>query len=216
MVTPKLDITLPDTFPDYSSSDYWDSRYEAEGDITYDWLLTYSQLRSVIVPRFPNKQAEILNLGCGNSTLSEELYKEGYHYITSVDFSAVLIERMTEHYQLYEDMEFSVMDVRRLEFPDDCFGLVIDKGTLDCVLCSDNSFNKAIETLTQVHRVLAPGGIFLLVSYGVPDTRVGYLRSRQFTWKVEHQRIAKSPLESFDTLEASPYIFVYICTKPSS
>eukprot|EP00359_Climacostomum_virens_P003416 CAMPEP_0204907420 /NCGR_PEP_ID=MMETSP1397-20131031/6573_1 /ASSEMBLY_ACC=CAM_ASM_000891 /TAXON_ID=49980 /ORGANISM="Climacostomum Climacostomum virens, Strain Stock W-24" /LENGTH=206 /DNA_ID=CAMNT_0052076567 /DNA_START=1 /DNA_END=621 /DNA_ORIENTATION=- len=205
---------MPDTFPDYSSVAYWNSRYEAEGDVSYDWLLSYAQLRSVIVPRLPNKQAEILILGCGNSSLSEELYNEGYLCISNVDFSPVVIQRMSDRYQHFETMEFAVMDAQNLEFPDNCFNLVVDKGTLDCILCNENSFAKALTVLRNVHRVLAPGGIYILVSYGVPDTRVGYLKNRQFSWKVEHARIAKFPLDSFDAMEASPYNFVYVCTKP--
>lgn len=36
----------------------------------------------------------ILNLGCGNSTLSEELYDIGFTNVYNVDISPVVIEQM--------------------------------------------------------------------------------------------------------------------------
>ncbi|KAF9081562.1 hypothetical protein BGX23_000739 [Mortierella sp. AD031] len=38
----------------------------------------------------------ILNLGCGNSDLPLDLYRSGYHFVTSVDFVGSVVERMKE------------------------------------------------------------------------------------------------------------------------
>ena len=35
------------------------------------------------------------------------------------------------------------MDACELEYPENCFDLIIDKGTFDCVLSGDSSFEKA-------------------------------------------------------------------------
>ena len=37
---------------------------------------------------------KILNLGCGNSIICEEMYDEGYHSITSNDYSESCINYM--------------------------------------------------------------------------------------------------------------------------
>ena len=52
-------------------------------------------MRDIILNKLDNdKESEILVIGCGNSELSEMLYREGYHYITNADFSEVVIEEM--------------------------------------------------------------------------------------------------------------------------
>ncbi len=36
----------------------------------------------------------------------------------------------------------------------------------------------------QISRVLKPHGIYIVVSYGQPDTRLGYLENSAYLWKV--------------------------------
>ncbi len=36
----------------------------------------------------------MLNIGCGNSLLSQEMYDDGYNHINNIDFSEVVIEQM--------------------------------------------------------------------------------------------------------------------------
>ena len=38
-----------------------------------------------------NKNALVLNLGCGNSLLSEEMYNDGYKNILNIDLSQSII-----------------------------------------------------------------------------------------------------------------------------
>ncbi len=41
-----------------------------------------------------NTSNVILNVGCGNSRLSEEMFEEGFKNITNVDISAVAVKSM--------------------------------------------------------------------------------------------------------------------------
>jgi len=34
------------------------------------------------------------------------------------------------------------MDACELEYPENCFDLILDKGTFDCVLCGDSYFER--------------------------------------------------------------------------
>ena len=43
------------------------------------------------------KNDKILNIGCGNSRLSEDLSEEGYEDITNIDFSTKAISIMEEN-----------------------------------------------------------------------------------------------------------------------
>ena len=208
------EIQLPETFPDYSSQEYWDLRYSSESETTYDWLVPYSQLRSYILARLDeNLESEILNIGCGNSTLAEELYLDGFKNITNIDFSSALIQNQTKRFQNYEEMDFTLMDATSIEFPNDCFDLILDKCTLDCILCGENAFQRASMMVQSVYRVLKSGGVYILVSYGMPDTRIGYLKHKLLNWHIEQVKIPKVPLDQFSSLELSQFHYVYICTK---
>ncbi|CAG9327893.1 unnamed protein product [Blepharisma stoltei] len=209
------ELDLPDTFPDFSSVEYWDSRYESEINVSYDWLVSFTQLRSIFLSKLhDNFDAEILIVGSGNSHMGEELIKEGYKNITNIDFSPVLVHQMNERTQdLGEEMEYITMDACNITFPVGIFDLIIDKCTLDCILCGDNNFQRASSYLQGVYRCLKPGGSFIVVSYGVPDSRLGYLKNKFLPWGIEQAKITKSSSDSFASFEQARYHYLYICTK---
>jgi len=87
-----------------------------------------------------NKDSKILNVGCGNSRLSEEMFDEGYQNITNIDISQVVIKVMIEKYKdKGPNFKYQYMDVRAMEFENGSFDCVIDKGTLDSILCGESS-----------------------------------------------------------------------------
>ncbi len=53
-----------------------------------------------------NMEAEILVVGSGNSDLSQQLYEEGFHFITNIDFSEEVISDMQERLKACEDMDY--------------------------------------------------------------------------------------------------------------
>ncbi|KAM1650448.1 hypothetical protein ACFXTN_003151 [Malus domestica] len=64
----------PSTALAYLDPKYWDERFSSEEH--YEWLKDYSHFRHLIQSHItPN--SSVLELGCGNSHLSEELYKDG-------------------------------------------------------------------------------------------------------------------------------------------
>ena len=84
---------------------------------------------------------KILNLGCGNSVLAEEMYDEGYHGIWNMDISNVCIQQMTErNKKLRPKLHWKVMDVRDLRYSKEMFDLIIDKSTIDALLCGNFAY----------------------------------------------------------------------------
>ena len=81
----------------YGDPKYWDQRYAKENE-TFEWLETYESLAQLI-KGFVKKQDRIINIGCGNSTIQEEMYDDGYEKIESVDISPVVIEQMWARYK---------------------------------------------------------------------------------------------------------------------
>ena len=86
----------------------------------------------------------MLNVGAGNSRLSEEMFEEGYSSITNVDISNVCVKAMKEKYKEKGDnFKYLLMDVKAMDFPEASFDAVVDKATFDSVLVSVNPFSAA-------------------------------------------------------------------------
>ena len=72
-------------------------------------------------------KAKILQLGCGNSQLTLDMYNNWFEDITCIDIGEVVIKKMSFKYPL----KFVQMDISNLEFGEEKFDLVIEKSTLD-------------------------------------------------------------------------------------
>ena len=110
----------------------------------YDWIADYQAIRQFLTPEFleVGLDARLLIVGCGTSTLSENLYASGFHNIVNVDIDAKQIELMRSVHADKPNMSWIVADLcdARLALPNDgSFDVAIDKGTLDALLCTDQA-----------------------------------------------------------------------------
>ena len=62
------------------------------------------------------KKDKILNVGCGNSRLSEEMDNDGYHNIVNIDSSKVVIENMVEAYKDRPTLVWTVMNCTTMDY----------------------------------------------------------------------------------------------------
>ena len=83
--------SIPERNADYAHNQYWNTRFSQEQQ--YDWLKGYSHFRHLCLPHMQTSD-KILILGCGNSSLTQDLYNDGFCHLTSIDLSDVVIERM--------------------------------------------------------------------------------------------------------------------------
>ena len=60
--------------------------------------------------------------------------------------------------------------------------------------------------ISEVHRVLAPGGVYVAVSYGEPQYRLGYLGRPEYEWSVEVRVV--SAVDAGSSVH-----YVYVCRK---
>ncbi|PWA70980.1 S-adenosyl-L-methionine-dependent methyltransferase [Artemisia annua] len=133
------------------------------------------------------------------------------------------------------------MDVRDMGFfMDDSFDSVIDKGTLDSLMCGLNAPLSASQMLGEVSRILKPGGIYMLITYGDPNARMPHINRPVYNWKIDLYIIPRPGFQRPDGSSSSPnsymspvpttekgllppdYVledpdshFIYICTKRS-
>ncbi|XP_040380230.1 EEF1A lysine methyltransferase 4 isoform X2 [Oryza brachyantha] len=151
---------------DYGAAAYWDARYSSSSSSSggggggvefFEWYQTYEALRPLLRARLPTS-SRVLMLGCGNSLLSEDMVKDGYEEMDARDMSY---------------------------FGDETFDCVLDKGTLDAMMCGDDAPLGASKMLAEVARLLRPGGIYMLITYGTPKERLQLLYQAGFHRKIE-------------------------------
>jgi SAM-dependent methyltransferase len=81
-----------------------------------------------------------------------------------------------------------------LRFDSNKFDIVLDKGCLDCLVCTPADAKETQQfielALSEVARVLAPGGYFVLVSCAVEHKRLDnfFHVTTRFGWKLVAQR----------------------------
>jgi SAM-dependent methyltransferase len=66
---------FPQNLPDYSSSVYWNVRYNEEEDLSFEWYVGYPLLRSIIRKHVPTSEA-VLEVGSGSSQVLQEMAKD--------------------------------------------------------------------------------------------------------------------------------------------
>lgn len=76
----------PEKNVEYLKKEYWDRRFDVEEQ--YDWFKKFEDFSHLVKPHIKEDDS-ILVLGCGNSSLTFELYKLGFRDITSIDLSEV-------------------------------------------------------------------------------------------------------------------------------
>ena len=147
------------------------------------------------------------------------LSEEGYEDITNIDFSHKVISVKEEKYQQkYPKMTFKVMDALNMkEFQTGTFNAVIDKGTLDSILCGENSAKNAKKMISEVFRVLVPGGHYICITFGDPQHRKKHFETQQWGNLAVDKVLKPSPENSSnsnpDENEIKEYHYIYTMTK---
>ena len=155
---------------------------------------------TVTPPTTPTDYASlnVLVIGCGNSELSIQLYQLGFRNILSVDFSPPVIDQMKQRYsetieQSEHKFDFQCMDVRDMKaLKTSAYDLIIDKGTLDSILCGTDSNKHSTQMLTECRRLLTASGILLVITYGAPSNRLSYLQKSRYNWTVNNVNLGKN------------------------
>lgn len=176
----------------------------------FDWYQSYAGLQELLASSVP-KDGRVLMAGCGNSRLSEEMAEDGYANIVNVDISGTVIDLMRERTSDVPQVSFEVMDMCELSYEDESIDAVVDKGTLDSLLCGENSDAQVKAMLDEVARTLKAGGVYFVVSYGWPETRLSYLQNEALPWAVDVHTVQKPEVAT--SKGGSGVHYVYVCRK---
>ncbi|KAG6525016.1 hypothetical protein ZIOFF_014968 [Zingiber officinale] len=129
--------------------------------------------------------------------MSEDMVMDGYVSISNIDISSVVIEMMIKKYEHIPQLECillsvpiisfanMLMDARDMTFfNDESFDCVMDKGTLDSLMCGVDAPLSASRMLEEINRLLRLGGIYMLITYGDPSVRIPYINQPGCNWEI--------------------------------
>ncbi|KAH6560868.1 hypothetical protein BASA50_005779 [Batrachochytrium salamandrivorans] len=182
---------LPENNQLYGEQDYWESRYVSENEsTTFDWFKGFDDLHDTFTLVLDNKSGSILHLGCGNSSLGEDMHHAGWTQIVNVDYSPAVIETMARRCDGLAGLTWQIADIFLLDelYPAGYFDYAIDKGTLDALLTVKHDpwnppkdlCSKIFRYIEQVSKVLKKGGKFLHITFAQPHFRRSFLEIPDF------------------------------------
>ena len=76
--------------------------------------------------------------------------------------------------------------------------------------------------LNEIHRVLSPNGVYICITYGIPDNRISYFGKKEYNWIVFTQKVPKPTISTSAVLasddkgdkdDAKNYHYIYIMRK---
>ncbi|KAF0720613.1 Aste57867_170 [Aphanomyces stellatus] len=153
---------LPRHHADFRRKEYWDEFFTKRQEKAFEWYGEYSTLRPAL-HKSVKPSDRILVVGCGNSDLSPEWAQDGFTKITSMDFSALVIEEMR---QKHPSMTWDVMDMTNMTYAKESFDCIMDKGALDALMATNDEavLADALKMFNEVDRILAPGGSYICIT----------------------------------------------------
>ncbi len=114
----------------------------------------------ILRDHFPPPPAEVLDIGCGAGRTTRHLHELGYRVIAG-DIVPQMVERARH---ILPGADIRVLDATRLELASNAFDAVwFSFNGLDCIY----PFASRLQALSEIHRVLKPGGIFIYSSHNV-------------------------------------------------
>jgi len=72
-----------------------------------------------------------------------------------------------------------------LQYKNESFDFLIDKGTLDALLCGDKAIMQTAVMLKECHRVLKTGGVYMVVTYGKPSNRLPHFQREHLGFDIK-------------------------------
>ncbi len=115
-------------------------------------------LEAVLQVACPNASERVLDLACGTGALGERIVRQWPTVqVVGVDVSFAMLQQAATKFALH-DTHWCQAESNRLPFRDAAFDLVICANSF-------HYFHHASKALAEVHRLLRPGGTFIVVDW---------------------------------------------------
>lgn len=214
----------------YANPRYWDDYYKKleEGE-KFDWYVSWDTgVKSVdfaprdsgekrmasklgdIVGAYMKQESKILMLGCGNSDMSEKMYKNGFEQIVNIDISEQLMQNLRQKQEAaMPKMQWLYMSASEMTFDTGSFDVIVDKGTLDAV---EQNRELVLGAVRESHRTLRSGGVFISVTFNPASIRIQQQLEQEVSWSACYSHSIEKELLNKKDKHATFY--VHACEKP--
>ena len=121
------------TIPSYGEKTYWEQRYKGfKGKETFEWYGGWNTVKPFLQRIQCKKDVSVLHVGCGNSTLAEDMHENGYRNNQfCVDFVESVVKEMQKRSaEGRPEIKYETMDITDSAFKshiDASFQLIVDK-----------------------------------------------------------------------------------------
>ena len=187
----------------YGDPAYWEARYVAEPD-NFEWYQDPEALSSLLKEYCEGGEGlKALVIGNGMSELPVVVANAGAEAVTAIDISKTAIKKSRRAHKESENITWKVMDACNMKFEAGEFKVVVDKACFDSILFG--SENDAKQMISEVARVLAKKGVYIIVScYAPQDIQSYFDNPAELLLKVEKTVELQKRLPS----EAPHYVYV--------
>ena len=134
--------------------EYWDSVAEEKNFTT--------PFQKEVFGKYVGKDSVVVDIGCGYGRTLNELYEEGYKKLVGIDYSAEMIKRGEK---LYPYIDFRKADASQIDIESNSIDSVILLGVLTCTVYNQDQ----IDLISEIYRILKPGGIVYINDFLVND-----------------------------------------------
>jgi len=167
----------------YDQLKYWNDRYEAQlngknidddDDHTDEWYFSYSDISDVLksyLKQF-HRHSPVLDIGCGLSKIFNELSNDHFTGpFIGIDYSPNVINQCNKikRKKNYSYLLIDLMQKTKPSLPIDSFGLIIDKGTTDGILCNKLHLSTIAKMYEHASNFLSSNGIFMIITIKTVD-----------------------------------------------
>lgn len=194
--------------PAYDKLEYWSKRYTTDFPEPFDWLVAWKDLKEVVDAVVPNKASRILILGCGNAPFSPEMWEAGYQNLVNIDLCEEVIDLQQ---QRHPQLVWKVMDARDLQFSDESFDVVVDKSTIDTLMCFNDGKKCVHQMLLESRRVLRPGGRYICISLHSEEEVLEFVTAQD--WGIRHCSIRNPKFEELPSSTRAVSHSLLLCEK---
>ena len=183
---------LPRSHTQFQLKSYWDNFF-TKRNTPFEWYGQYTDLCHIL-HKYIKPTSKTLVVGCGNSTLSEDMYDAGIVEITNIDISEVVIKKMgARNFEKRPKMAFTQMDMLATSFTDGSFDCVLDKGTLDAIYSNtdDVTVSKVSQMWGEVGRVLKTGGRYICITLAQEHILKALLERFSCAWLLRTHKVCE-------------------------
>lgn len=136
--------------------------------------------------KYVGKDSLILDVGCGYGRTLNELYQLGYHNLMGLDAADGMIQRGSHQFPY---LDLRVKDNANINLPDHSVDAVILFAVLTCI----NSNTEQKQLVSEIRRVLKPGGILYINDFLLNTDERNLARYKQFESKYQTYGVFELP-----------------------